>query len=72
MNIKQKFPSWIAPIIGAMLPIGMAMVGQYKQDHSISVVWEADLDRLSLMVGLGFFGGIVIWLYDLVKSKINK
>lgn len=72
MNAKQKFPSWIAPIIGAILPIGMAMVGQYKQDHSILAVWEIDSDRLLLMVGLGFFGGIIIWVYDLAKSKINK
>ena len=50
----------------------MAMVGQYKQDHSILAVWEVDSDRLLLMVGLGFFGGIIIWVYDLGKNKINK
>jgi len=72
MSTKQKFPSWIAPIIGAILPIGMAMVGQYKQDHSILEVWEVDSDRLLLMVGLGFFGGIIIRIYDLVKRNINK
>jgi len=48
--------------------------GRTVQTRSFQLlaVWEVDSDRLLLMVGLGFFGGIIIWVYDLAKSKINK
>lgn len=72
MNKKKRLPGWLAPIIGGALPVGMAMVGQFKQDHSLLAIWEVDPERLILMVGLGIFGGAIIWVYDVVKRKIDK
>jgi len=72
MDKTVNFPSWLAPIIGAILPIGMAMVGQYKHDSSILAIWKVEPERLILMVALGFLGGLIIWGYDLMKKKFNK
>lgn len=72
MDKKAKFPSWLAPIIGALLPIGMAMVGQYKQDGTILAIWETDPLNLALTVCLGCFGGLIVWGYDLIKKKFGN
>jgi len=72
MITNRAFRSWLAPFIGAILPLGMAVVGQYKQDQSILEIWKADPYTLLFMASLGFLGGTIIWVYDLVRKNINK
>lgn len=69
MDSKTKFPSWLAPIIGAVLPVGMAIVGQFKSEQTILAVWEVELEKLILMSFLGFSGGVIIWLYDFFRKR---
>lgn len=72
MYPQISLPNWLAPIIGAVLPVLMGVYGEYKSSNVFLDPRTIDFERLVFMALLGFLGGCFVWVWSVIMERRRK